>query len=724
MANLIFALLVLSIIIAILLATTIFIASAKNRLNRFLAIFTFFISIWALGDILMLYSNNMTIARIGAVLFYVGPMITTLFLLFFADSSPNGSKVKNSVIVPASLVTIVISWLIIIQPDLILKGIDLKDGTLNVVVPNVGIFYYIYSLYFNIFFIITYVKLIRRFLRNIGIFRSQMLIMIIGISITSALAVATNLIMPQYGIYDKVWLGPIFTLFFAGMTVFAIIKYRYLNIRFFVARSVAYLLLVSTLISIYAVVVFGLATSLPDQKSTFVLKVVPILTALFLAGTAPFFKRLFDHLTNRVFYQKSYSVNVALSEVSSFATRSVDASQIQLHTLRVIDKTLRPEYALFLMFDSKGALSLGASTGNYSAKTFELEELLDDLGKLHQKITLADDMKQTDRKRHYVELAHIGAITRLSTSNKSIGFLVLGEKKNGGSYNGHDLRFLTLIANDLALALQNAKRYEEIQAFNATLQYKINNATRALKRTNEKLIALDDAKDDFISMASHQLRTPLTSIKGYVSMMLEGDLGKINARQRDALKEAFDSSQRMVFLISDFLNVSRIRTGKFALELVRTDLSQIIKEEIEQLRDMAGLRGQKIIFAPGKEIGVVMLDEMKIRQVMMNMIDNAIFYTPKKGTITITLEKSSQEIIFKVADTGIGVPLKVQHRLFTKFYRAENAKKARPDGTGLGLFMAQKIISAQGGAVIFKSVENEGSTFGFRFPLNRVGVKS
>ncbi len=108
----------------------------------------------------------------------------------------------------------------------------------------------------------------------------------------------------------------------------------------------------------------------------------------------------------------------------------------------------------------------------------------------------------------------------------------------------------------------------------------------------------------------------------------------------------------------------------------------------------------------------------------MNMIDNAIFYTPKNGNIEIVLEKTKTEIIFKVIDTGIGVPKGDQHRLFTKFFRAANAKNARPDGTGLGLFMAQKIIAAQGGKIIFKSLEGQGSTFGFRFPISRVGIKT
>lgn len=205
-------------------------------------------------------------------------------------------------------------------------------------------------------------------------------------------------------------------------------------------------------------------------------------------------------------------------------------------------------------------------------------------------------------------------------------------------------------------------------------------------------------------------------------MLLEEDLGKINDKQRQALKEAFDSSQRMVFLISDFLSVSRMRTGRFMIDKSPTNLKEIVTEEVAQLKEMAALREQKIIFKTPKDFPTIMIDDNKIRQVMMNMLDNAIFYTPRGGKITVKLEATDEEVSYQVVDEGIGVPEADQHRLFTKFFRAPNAQRARPDGTGLGLFMAQKIITAQGGSVIFHSVEGKGSTFGFRFALEAVAL--
>lgn len=176
----------------------------------------------------------------------------------------------------------------------------------------------------------------------------------------------------------------------------------------------------------------------------------------------------------------------------------------------------------------------------------------------------------------------------------------------------------------------------------------------------------------------------------------------------------------MVYLIADFLNVSRIKTGKFVIEPKEVDLPMVVSEEITQLREMAGSRDITLQYQAPEVFPKVMLDDNKIRQVMMNIVDNAIYYTPAGGTVTIQLFVDSADVVFKVIDTGIGVPKREQHKLFTKFFRAGNARKARPDGTGLGLFMAQKIIAEQGGSIIFESTEGKGSTFGFRFPLSKI----
>jgi signal transduction histidine kinase len=237
------------------------------------------------------------------------------------------------------------------------------------------------------------------------------------------------------------------------------------------------------------------------------------------------------------------------------------------------------------------------------------------------------------------------------------------------------------------------------------------------KRNRDSLKKIDAAKDDFISMASHQLRTPLTSIKGYIAMLIDGDFGKLTSDQKRILSEAYISSERMVFIINDFLDVSRLQTGKFEIQKMPVRLNEILESEVTQLKVTARARKIQLLYTPPANLPVIECDQNKLRQVMMNLIDNAIFYSHTDGKIEISLYQKGKRIIFTVRDHGIGVPKIEQRRLFEKFFRASNARQVRPDGTGVGLYMARKIIIAHGGSLIFESQENVGSTFGFRLPI-------
>jgi len=254
------------------------------------------------------------------------------------------------------------------------------------------------------------------------------------------------------------------------------------------------------------------------------------------------------------------------------------------------------------------------------------------------------------------------------------------------------------------------------------LRAQVDAATKELRLANVKLKKLDETKDEFVSMASHQLRTPLTSIKGYLSMVLEGDAGKITTDQRMLLEQAFTSSERMVALIGDFLNVSRLQNGKFLIDRTEIDLASIVTEEVDLIREVAKAREIGVAYHVPSHFPRLFLDEDKMRQVVMNFLDNAVYYSPEHTTIAVRLYTSDGFVICEIVDHGIGVPLDAQAKLFSKFFRAENARRQRPDGTGIGLYLAKKIIDGHGGKVLFSTVEGEGSTFGFRLPIKKLST--
>jgi len=247
----------------------------------------------------------------------------------------------------------------------------------------------------------------------------------------------------------------------------------------------------------------------------------------------------------------------------------------------------------------------------------------------------------------------------------------------------------------------------------------------AQEEANRQLKRMNETKDEFMSLASHQLRTPLTSIRGYASMLTEGDFGKLNDLQKHAIREIESSSERMVFLVRDFLNISRIQAGNFVLERMKTNLPDLLREDIEQLSAMAETHDIKLVLKIRNEAQIPELnvDRERIGEIMANLIDNAIFYSKPGKSVEISLALVEDYVEFKVIDHGIGVPAKEQQDLFTKFFRASNARTMRPDGTGIGLFLVQKVIKEHSGTVVFHSVQGKGSTFGFRLPVKKNSVK-
>ncbi len=316
----------------------------------------------------------------------------------------------------------------------------------------------------------------------------------------------------------------------------------------------------------------------------------------------------------------------------------------------------------------------------------------------------ADKLKATKLRTAFV--------AKLQVRQRLVGVIIVASERPATEFEKSDIELLERLAETVGLALDNKLLFEE----NTQVLSQLRNA-------NSRLKELDQTKDEFISMASHQLRTPLTTIKGYLSMVLEGDVGPVTKNEKQMIQQAFDSAERMVFLIGDLLNVSRLQSGKFVIDNKPTDLIKMVKTEVEQLKETAEHHGLKLICNTPDKLPLFNLDDTKIRQVVMNFMDNAIYYTPSGGSITVNLETTADTISYTVVDTGLGVPKAEQHHLFTKFYRAGNARKMRPDGTGLGLFMAKKVIVAQGGAIIFKSEEGKGSTFGFSFPRRKIEIK-
>ena len=234
--------------------------------------------------------------------------------------------------------------------------------------------------------------------------------------------------------------------------------------------------------------------------------------------------------------------------------------------------------------------------------------------------------------------------------------------------------------------------------------------------TREKMV--ERMKTEFVSLAAHQLRTPLSAIKWALKMLLEEDVGKINQEQRGFIEKTYRSNERMISLINDLLNVTKIEEGRYLSNLALNDIEGVVKSVMDLCKDEIAQKGLSVEFnCPKKKLPPVKIDVEKIKLSFQNIFNNAIRYNRKDGKITVSLKNIENAVEVSVRDTGIGIPKDQQARVFSKFFRAVNVIRKDTEGTGLGLFIAKNIIVSHGGKMWFESEEDKGSTFYFTLPV-------
>jgi PAS domain S-box-containing protein len=230
---------------------------------------------------------------------------------------------------------------------------------------------------------------------------------------------------------------------------------------------------------------------------------------------------------------------------------------------------------------------------------------------------------------------------------------------------------------------------------------------------------VEQTKMEFISMASHQLRTPPTGVKWFANMLLAGDMGKINPRQRSYLNEILYNNQRMIDLVHSLLSVSRIELGTFFVgtKLARIKITLIINDILQGLRSQIQDKHLIIIKNYGGKSPSIQADPRQLRIILHNLIHNATQYTDNGDKITLGVKSRKSEILITVSDTGFGIPKAQQPNLFSKFFRAENVIGEKTKGTGLGLYIAKTLATAMGGTIEFESALGKGSTFFLTLPI-------
>jgi len=309
------------------------------------------------------------------------------------------------------------------------------------------------------------------------------------------------------------------------------------------------------------------------------------------------------------------------------------------------------------------------------------------------------------------------ALINRETSNRNIIYLTIVELPYRDT-TGNIVGLIHLVDDVTEIGLLEQKLAQQRNELRL-LGDKLTQQNVDLEATNVELAGLSEMKSIFVSVAAHELRTPITSIKGYVELLLEEDYGPLNDRQRRYLGVLRNSGDRLLHITQNLLDVTRIETGRIELVLAPTDLPALVKDVMVELSPQLNEKSQHLNLQASPNLPPGWCDQTRAVQIINNLLSNASKYTPQDGEIEIKLSLADEPgyLLMSIADNGVGISPEDQPKLFTLFYRAGNVRKTRASGTGLGLYITRSLVELHGGRIWFESVPDQGSTFYVTFSI-------
>ncbi len=688
----------------------------KTKSNIIWSIFCFAVSIWGLGSLGVGFSEDANSALLWWKFAYLGIIfIPVLYYHFIHDFLLVRTKLFLILFYLYGLVFLIFNFTPLDFLFFNINNLSLFFGSIYFVFPPTPLFLFFVFSWFGII-IYSHVELIVEYRKSAGARREQ--IKYFFVAMAPAFAGGATCYLPCFGI--EVY--PYFMItvpLYPFIITYTIFRHRLMDIKLVMRRSTIFFASLFTVLSVAlgAQRLFVLIAPGNELIANFLLLTISVVAF-------PHVRDYYFGIANQYFFSSLYDSRKVIADISEKLRATLDIVRIYAHISETISSTFHSKFVVILEYDnikkeynvqghcgfSVDKKILSAAEGiNEAFLIYNIPIVLEELaGERHiAKETLA-----------VLTGAGIELIAPLNVKDKSIGLILLGQKESRDMYNNEDIQVLEIICAQSAIAIENALLYKETKDFSVKLEAEVRRATDELRLANDELRKLDQTKSEFISIASHQLRTPLTIIKGYISMLLEESFGEVEERQKAPLYKVYESNERLIRLVENLLNISRIESGRIQYRFEAFNLEALAENTYNELIGFAAKKGIKGEYKKPKEhLPPVVADSDKIKEVISNLIDNSIKYT-KKGTITVSLERRGEGVRFCVADTGMGIKPDDLPRLFKKFNRGTGSPLVHTEGTGLGLYVAKMMIKVHNGKIWAKSEgEGRGSRFCFEIPF-------
>lgn len=723
-------LLLLAVGLNLLLLAVVFFNGRKNKINLTYSAIGLAVIVWIWGMIFYRSAPVESSLLWGTILYINATFIPSIFL-YFTYIFPRREE-KLTWLIPAiifglnGLIVLLTSW-----PGLIIQAVNLRPGLEKEIIFTP--YYWFYFIYISSLFTFGFYRLFQKYRQSRGIARQQILYVLLGDAIAANGAFVTNLIMPWLGYFFLNWLGQLLTVVMVGMATYAIVRYRLMDIRMVARRIFIYFGVATFAYAIFYLLIWFYQLAFGGVFTIGALAFGLILAPLFAVGFY-WVDHLMRLLANKYFFVSLYNYQETINRLIDELTNYIDLDKIVVLIVDTIKQVMQLDRAGVLLintetsptqyqiakvigFNERNGISLVQD--NFLTKyLLKIQKPLvrEELGVLAKESFSVREKIGFQKLHDHMEHIEASLCLPLISNKKLIGIIVLGSKISGDAYTNEDLGLLNTLSKQASIAINNARQYRQIQNFGQTLQSRVDEQTKDLQAQAEHLKKLLRMRSEFLDIASHQLKTPISVISGTISMFREGLIQTLSKEEQNKfIDNIYWKAKKLNQIISDILQASEIDSEKlsFVPERIRTlGVVELVSQLVEEYLPQAKAKGLQLnLVKPKKKISPILSDEEFLRQALSNLIDNAIKYT-KDGQVDILLDETAGRVMIKIKDTGIGIPADDQGRMFGKFERAGNAKNMYTDGSGLGLFITKQIIEAhQDGTISFVSQEGRGSEF-------------
>ncbi|MBI3633191.1 MAG: hypothetical protein HY226_02780 [Candidatus Vogelbacteria bacterium] len=512
--------------------------------------------------------------------------------------------------------------------------------------------------------------------------------------------------------------APVYVLLFLGMAAYAIIKHRFLDVRLILYRAVSLLLADVVLAFAYSLVIFIVLYNIYSVFDlTFFLILAFSMTSIAVL-TFDYIEKSVRTLTDRLFFKGEYDRDALLSSLTNTMVGTIELEVLTDKILRIMRSGMRLAGGAFLIIENHKIVDIkGTNYRLLSDDMHELEALFHGTAD-GKKYFIFEDQHEGSLK-DVLRRLNIYFVIPIRVDNNEVAILLLGPKMSGEVYYDRDIRLLEIFASEAGIAIENAKSYTKLKNFNKDLEQKVVERTGQLKKSQanelEKARALVKLKDEFVFIAAHELRAPITAIRGFLDLALGSNV-KFPKDVDEDLHSVVSASDHLNALVNDLLEIARAESQTIKIEVTPVDIGATAENVMNELSPLATQRNIKVKLSNNSHDLLALADTQKTKEVLTNLIGNGIKYNRDEGVLTVKISELDSYLKIEVEDTGFGIPKEDQDKIFQKFFRSINDHTKHLFGTGLGLFITKMLVEKMSGTISFKSTEGEGTTFTVLLP--------